>query len=251
MSTIQNMKSALKDSGLKGGTGSVRDPVVGVLKRPKKRGKTTGTAQRDQVLQVQRVRKPKITRGEHWNDNNQVYLTGLDLNTHGPAHLRAGAFFAFLNSLIATTDPLDRAHNHRRLVDTEMPKHIDESWVLLNHDEIDHPLSKIGRRTGKPKKTTVRRYHHSQLTSSGVAFDSMHDQGYEIAKGIQSAGINLGWEITKSGDASMAEHDRAHVLAGLDCKQAAAVLEPRTNQSMTQEERALESAATAMLHKEQ
>ena len=248
----------LKDSQLKGGVESVREPVVTITKARKVRRATNEidgkkayiASDRDEALQVRPARKPKIVRGEHWNDNGRVYLTGLDLNTHGPVQLRAEAFKAFLDSLVATADPLDRAHTHRRKIFEDAPEAIDESFVLLDHQQIDHPLDKNGRRTGKPKKTTRRRYHPSQLTSSGVAFDSMYDAAFDIARTFQAVGINLGWEVLREGDASRAEHDRNSVVKGLSRDGFRSVLAPRIrDMEMDEGERKLQAEASAMLRK--
>ena len=232
-----------RDSELKGGIESVRPPVV-VVRAKKDNGlEARSTEERGDPQQVKRAKKPRMVRSKHWNDNGRVYLTGLDLNTT----MDAESFGAFLASLIETADPLDRAHTHRRLVDEKALRHVQESWVFKSPMEIDHPLNKNGRRTGKPLKTTRRRYHPSQLTSRGAAFDSMYDAVHEIASRFQSVGVNLGWVTTKSGEYSAGETDRAKVLAGIDSRAAEAILEPKTTQKMTKEERQLEAAASAIL----
>ena len=243
---MSTMKIGTKDSKMPGGLESLRVPVaVGVRKRKKKSNGQDARSTGD-PHQVKRVTKPKIVRGPHWNDNNLVYLTGLDLNTTMPAE----DFGVFLASLIETADPSDRAHTHRRLVDEGMPKADESSWVLLSPVEIDHPIGKNKRRTGKPKKTTRRRYHPSQLTSRGVAFDSMYDRVFAIAKDLQSSGVSLGWTVGREGDFSNAEQDRAKVLAGMNAREARAVFTQTTSHAMSKEERDLEDRATALLSRQ-
>lgn len=228
-----------EDATIAGGLASMRDPVVGVRKPPKKSGgddsKPTG---KDAVPQIHASRDegPRLKPGPHWDDNDLVYLTGLDMNLE----MDAAAFGAFIGSLVETADPMDRAHKNRRLI-PGLLAHFEESWVLLSHGEIDHPKFRKQRRSS----VTRRRYHPSQLTSRGVSFDSMYDSVHAIAKGIQFAGINLGWNMTSESYDS--QGDRAKVLAGLTRDQARQILTPQMKDKMSEDEAQLSAEATRLI----
>lgn len=220
---------------LPGGLDSVRAPVV--VAKPKKKRKRP--VEHD-PHQVKRAPKPKFKKTECWGHNDRVWLTGMDINTT----MSAEDFAAFVGSLVETADERDRAHKCRRLIEEGMPRHLGESFVLLSHDELDHLI----RKSSKKPKVTRRRYHPSQLTSRGVAFDSMYDNAFRIAQEMHNEGVNLGWGVRRIGSPSGAEHDRAQVLAGMSRDEARALLNGKITETMTERERSLEYQATRLIH---
>lgn len=173
----------------------------------------------------------KRKRGRFWKANSRVYLTGLDITDAEP-------LMRFLDALVETADPADRAHSKRRLIVPGLPPQADDSWTLV-------PLCELARR-GLRLPGRLRRYHPSQLTSRGVAFDSMYDHVAQVTAFYRSQGIELGMR-TMHAKHSRSEHDRAVALSGLNVNEARAMIQQRTDQEMTASERSLENQATELL----
>jgi hypothetical protein len=175
----------------------------------------------------------KRKRKRFWKANGQVYVTGLDIRD-------GEALGAFLASLVETKDKCDRAHNKKRLIVPGLPEQSDDSWTLV-------PLCELTGRPG-PLPGRLRRYHPSQMTSRGVAFDSMYDHVALVTMYYRAQGIELGMR-TMHGRHARSEHDRAIALSGLSVHEARAMTQQRTDQELTAEERSLEDQATELIER--
>lgn len=177
-------------------------------------------------------------RGPHWTDNGKVVLTGEQI----PRAHRA----AFEAGLVRTTDPCDRAHLHREPL-ANIPRQLDEAWVLAEPGLLESRFG-AGKLPGQ-----LRRYHRSQMTSRGVAYDSMFDGAAATAARLQGElDIDLGWRTQfprpERRQYAPTEVQRARALAGLTCLQARAVTQQSTRQSaLTTAEIELEKAATRLI----
>lgn len=152
-------------------------------------------------------RKPK--RYAHSEDNGRVVLTCI---------VRREA----VRSCVPTPDPSDRAH--------------------LAMDATGYLLPACDVPSARP-----RRYPDSQLTSSGVPFDSMYDEWARNAQELTGAGINVGLGATRFiGASSDAREALAKSMGG--ARKLRDRLEPQTEQSMmTPAEIELELVASAIL----
>lgn len=151
-------------------------------------------------------RKPK--RYAHSEDNGRVVLTCI---------VRREA----VRSCVPTPDPSDRAH--------------------LAMDATGYLLPACDVPSARP-----RRYPDSQLTSSGVPFDSMYDEWARLVSKYADAGINLGGGEVRFVGASLEERAAlASHLGGADAMRAA--LHQRTHCEMSPHELALEEQASALL----
>lgn len=150
----------------------------------------------------------KPKRYAHSEDNGRVVLTCV---------VRRES-----RACVQTPDPSDRAH--------------------LAMDATGHLLPAPSVPSARP-----RRYPESQLTSSGVPFDSMYDEWARNARELTGAGINIGLGATRFIAASAdAREALARSMGG--ARQLRDLLEPKTEQSlMTPSELALERIASAIL----
>lgn len=152
-------------------------------------------------------RKPK--RYVHSEDNGRVVLTCI---------VRREA----VRACVPTPDPNDRAHLA-----------MDATGYLMPARDVP---------SARP-----RRYPESQLTSTGVPFDSMYDEWARNAQELTGAGINVGLGATRFiGASSDAREALAKAMGG--ARQLRDRLEPQTTQSlMTPAEIELERVASAIL----
>lgn len=150
----------------------------------------------------------KPKRYAHSEDNGRVVLTCV---------VRRES-----RACVPTPDPSDRAHLA-----------MDATGYLLPAHDVP---------SAKP-----RRYPDSQLTSTGVPFDSMYDEWARNARELTGAGINIGLGATRFlGASADAREALAKSMGG--ARQLRDRLEPQTTQSlMTPNELALERIASALL----
>lgn len=172
----------------------------------------------------------KIRRGPNWSANGLVVLTGASIRGQDE---RA----AFEAVLVATTDPSDRAHNEKKLVDPNAPPHRDASFVLCALGEIDLP--------GSPPRSRPRRYHPSQVVGrveldedgavrfdNRVGVDSMFDAAARAGQRLEDAGIEMGWHTSRVGECSRMEQALRHMYEGMDWHAVRDCVEQKTTQEM-------------------
>lgn len=180
---------------------------------------------------------PRV-RPRHWDDNGKVVLTGEQI----AGSQREG----FVASLVTTSDPSDRAHLERDPV-AGVPRELDEAWVLAD------PGLLRSRYHGRTLPGELRRYHPSQVTSRGIAYDSMFDGAALTAAYLQrELGIDLGWRtgFPRPHRIEYAESElaRARVFAGDPSEHGARrLVERRMKTRMTREEAELEREANRLL----
>lgn len=165
---------------------------------------------------------------KHWKDNARVVLTDAE-----PA------------ACVPSPDPADTAHLVRVRVG------YDHGPATTINSRLADPAQILARFGDDAERhCRRRRYHPSQVTSRGMPFDSMFDAAAALGARLQAdLNIDLGWRTAypRGTKTPVTADERARVFAGMDRAAVRDMVRPRTRQKRTDQERALEAEASALI----